>query len=222
MQGGTSDLLHLWRHTCHTAGGSLVLPDGCLDVIGLQRPGQAPRWKISNLKDHAERVSAPAGTRYLGYRMKAGAQINRGQLLKAIDGLELDDTSRVMDRLTETVRLDPRLSEALLALSEERNVQAAIKQLGVSERRLQRLLRATTGRPPVYWKRLARLRQTARELDGNTSLAHLAHDHGYADQAHMNLEFRHWLGLTPLQVRAQPPLLGLLAEPGHGTWPARP
>jgi AraC-like DNA-binding protein len=218
MRGGASALLHLWRHTCHTAGGSLVLPDGCLDVIGLQRPGQAPpRWKISNLMDHAERVSAPAGTRYLGYRLKAGAQINRDHLLKAINGFELDDTPRVMDRLTETVRLDPRVSEALQALSEERNVQVAIKQLGVSERRLQRLLRAATGRPPVYWKRLARLRQTARELDGTTPLAHLAHDHGYADQAHMNLEFRLWLGLTPRQVQTQPPLLALLAESGHGT-----
>ena len=217
MQSGVGALLQVWRHTCRDVGSSLVVPDGCLDLIGLQRPGHAPNWKVSTLMDRAERVHASAGTRYVGYRLKAGSHINVGSLLAATRGLGLDEEPRVMERLEAMVRRDPRVAEALQTLSEERSLRAALGQLGVSERSLQRLLQSETGRPPVYWKRLARLRQTACALDGSVPLAHLAHHHGFADQAHMNLEFRHWLGLTPTQVQRQHDLRNQLAEPGHGT-----
>jgi hypothetical protein len=125
MQSGVGALLQVWRHTCRDAGGSLVVPDGCLDLIGVQRPGHAPNWKISTLMDRAERVGASAETRYVGYRLKAGTHINVGRLLEATRGLDLDEEPRVMDRLEAMVRRDPRVAEALQTLSEARSVRAA-------------------------------------------------------------------------------------------------
>ena len=75
-------------------------------------------------------------------------------LFAATRGLGLDEEPRVMERLEAMVRLDPRVAEPLQTLSEERSLRAALGQLGVSERSLQRLLQSETGRPPVYWKRL--------------------------------------------------------------------
>ena len=109
MQSGVGALLQVWRHTCRDVGSSLVVPDGCLDLIGLQRPGHAPNWKVSTLMDRAERVHASAGTRYVGYRLKAGSHINVGSLLAATRGLGLDEEPRVMERLEAMVRRDPRV-----------------------------------------------------------------------------------------------------------------
>jgi AraC-like DNA-binding protein len=65
---------------------------------------------------------------------------------------------------------------------------------------LQRLLKQQTGRSPVFWLRLARVRRAASRLAHPRNLAELAYDMGYADQAHMTREFRYWLGATPRQI----------------------
>jgi len=215
MQHRISALLRAWHHTAGDAGSSLVLPDGCLDLIGQQSPGQAPHWKLSALFDRACLVEAPAGQRYVGYRLQPGAQVSAAALLRTLEGIELDDTAGVLERLDAAVALDARLTEALQALATEGDVRRARRQLGVGERALQRLLSDGTGRPPVYWKRLARLRRAARDLTPARRLSEVAVDHGFADQAHMNLEFRRWLGLTPARVQADAPVRRLLAEPGY-------
>jgi AraC-like DNA-binding protein len=209
-------LLQAWRHTARRADAVLILPDGCVDLIGYQPPGEPPRWKLSPLIDRASRVASPAGQRYAGYRLQPGATIKADALLSAMEGLELDDTPGALARLDAAVALDERVNEALQALADERDLNRAQRQLGVSERSLQRLVSATTGRPPLYWKRLARLRRAARALGSDNPLAHIAADHGFADQAHMNLEFQRWMGLTPLQVRQRADVQRLLHESGFG------
>lgn len=216
MPTGATALLLAWRHTLSDAGVSLVLPDGCVDLIGLQQPGAAPHWKLSPLIDRACRIEAPVGQRYTGYRLQPGARINAAALMQAVEGLELDDTTQVLERLDATTALDTRVQEALEALASETPLNQAHCQLGVSERTLQRLISGATGRPPLYWKRLSRLRRAARDLDSPSPLAHIAADNGFADQAHMNLEFRRWLALTPAHVRQQRHLLRLFNEPGYG------
>lgn len=96
------------------------------------------------------------------------------------------------------------------------NVTTAARALGLSERSLERLLLGGTGRTPVYWKRLARLRRVARALSPEVPLAELAVDHGFADQAHMTREFRRWLGTTPTRVQACASWRLLLAQSGYG------
>jgi len=209
-------LLQVWRHTAQSADWALILPDGCVDLIGYQPPGEPPRWKLSPLMDSASHVASPAGQRFAGFRLQPGTSVKTATLLSAVQGLDLDNTLGVLAWLDETVTLDQRVSDALQALADERDLRGAQRQLGVSERSLQRLVSATTGRPPLYWKRLARLRRSARTLGSSISLADLAADHGFADQAHMNLEFQRWLGLTPQQVRQRVDVQRLLHESGFG------
>lgn len=150
------------------------------------------------------------GQRYAGYRLQPGARVNAAELLKAIEGLEVDDTPGALERLDEATNMDDGVWEALQALASERDLLGTQRQLGVSERSLQRLIGAATGRPPLYWKRLARLRQAARALGGCEPLAHVA-----ADQAHMNLEFQRWLGFTPARSGAAANLAARPAERGR-------
>ncbi len=193
-----------------------MLPDGCVDLIGEQLPGQAPLWKLSPLMDRACRVQAMPGQRYVGYRLRPGAHIQATALLRDVQGLELDDLARALERVDTWTRVDIPVEEALQALANTNHLQDAQHQMGMSDRSLQRLMVKTTGRPPLYWKRLARLRRAARALDGSCPLAQVAADHGFADQAHMNREFGHWLGMTPGQLRQQRAVRLLMNESGYG------
>lgn len=208
-------LLQAWRHTSHAHGTLLVLPDGCIDLIGVQAPGQAPQWKFSPLMDTAQRVASTAGQCFAGYRFRPGAQIKADALLAAVQDVELDDPATILGLLDSAVSVDHRVNEALEALASERDLRLTLHQLGVSERSLERLIHKKTARTPMYWKRLARLRQAARALcHPEMPLADLAMEHGFADQSHMNREFRRWLGMSPAQVRQRPAVLRLLNEPG--------
>lgn len=208
-------VLASWQHT---GGGDAVcvLPDGCQDLIGVQLPGQAARWFVAPLADHCYPVSAAMDQRFVGYRFQPGARINLPLLLDRMTGCELEDTERQQAACHAAVVLDPQVHEALQAIAAHPTLAAAQRQLGVGERTLQRLLRSHTGRSPLYWRRLARWRAAMRALGTEQALAELAADLGYADQAHMNREFRHWLGLTPLHARHTPSLMQTALALGHG------
>lgn len=62
------------------------------------------------------------------------------------------------------------------------------------------------------------MRQTAHCLAAQLHwpLAEVAALHHWADQPHMNLAFRHWLGCTPRQLQHDPQRLGLLLQSGYG------
>jgi AraC-like DNA-binding protein len=74
-------------------------------------------------------------------------------------------------------------------------------RLAVSERWLERHLRAATGGSPKRTIRLARFLSACRELKGGSgNLAWLAHDAGYSDQSHFIKECRQFSGLTPKEL----------------------
>ena len=76
-------------------------------------------------------------------------------------------------------------------------VEALARELGWSRRHLGAQLRDAVGVSP---KELARLVRFERVLDGlraRSELADLAYEAGYADQPHLNREFRAFTGLTP-------------------------
>ena len=209
-------LLESWQHTNRDGRETLVLPDGCRDLIAWQMPGQAPHWKITALMDSAERVPGASGMRFVGFRLRPGVCIREAELLDSVRHLDPQDEAPLRERLEHFCGLDASVSEALDAIAHETGLEAVRRQLGVSERTLERLLLTGTGRTPLYWRRLARLRQTARQLDSGVGLAQLAADQGYADQAHMNREFRRWLGISPRAVKADTRIGALLAVSGYG------
>jgi DNA-binding transcriptional regulator YdaS (Cro superfamily) len=88
-------------------------------------------------------------------------------LTDLMKGRDLDDTDAALVACSETVTLDRRVASALRAVAASPALAIARAQLGgVSERSLQRLLLATTGRPPTCWRLLARWRAATRSLVG--------------------------------------------------------
>lgn len=105
---------------------------------------------------------------------------------------------------------EARLANAMAALlmtdAGILRVEDAAVRLAVSVRTLQRLAHRTVGLPPAAMIRRRRLQEAAQRLraDPRASLAELAAELGYADQAHLAGDFRTVLGLTPSAYRASP------------------
>lgn len=88
-------------------------------------------------------------------------------------------------------------------------VEDVAARLHVSTRTVQRLARAYVGLPPLAMIRRRRLQEAAQQLrtDPGVTLAVLAAQLGYADQAHLTSDFTTVLGLTPSAYRhTAPPL----------------
>lgn len=85
-----------------------------------------------------------------------------------------------------------------------RGLAATVRALGVGERQAQRQFRSSVGLTPVQARRLVRMNEAVYALrDGggdSTTLAELAAELGYADQAHMARELRALTGLPPSRL----------------------
>lgn len=210
------NLLDTWQDTPRTDRTAAIIPDGCRDLIMHSVPGMRPFWFISKLQDYTCAVPIKAGAIMTGFRLQPGVRIDEARLLASVQrrALHLTDIDHRISRFTF---LSPAITEALECLASDiGSVAAAATQLGVSRRSLQRLLLHHTGRPPVYWMMLARVRRSARAALGPQPLAEIAADHGYADQAHMSRDFKRWLGTTPTCLRHDPQRRDQLQAPGYG------
>ena len=78
-------------------------------------------------------------------------------------------------------------------------------EIGWSRRHLSRRFHAAIGFSPDRFRRLARFERFSEGLTNNPgdSLAGLAAQHGYVDQAHLTREVREFAGMTPGELRAQ-------------------
>lgn len=82
------------------------------------------------------------------------------------------------------------------------------RQSECSPRTLRRIFAREAGLPPKTWLLLHRLDRVLRDprlLDGSCSLAELAAEHGFADQAHMTRELNRLTGAPPGAFRQRPP-----------------
>ncbi|MFC7479829.1 helix-turn-helix domain-containing protein [Luedemannella flava] len=102
---------------------------------------------------------------------------------------------------------DGLLANAMASLIETdddiRTVEDLAERTHLSVRTLQRLAHRHVGLPPLAMIRRRRLQQAAERLraDPGASLAAVAADLGFSDQAHLANEFRTVLGLTPSGYR---------------------
>jgi AraC-like DNA-binding protein len=99
----------------------------------------------------------------------------------------VDDEGRLVNHIVELVEETPELVR----------VDDLCQRLGMAERPLQRLLKRRVGLGPKWLIRRRRLHEAAARLRDRTSLAAVAADLGYADQAHFTRDFRRSTGLTP-------------------------
>lgn len=115
--------------------------------------------------------------------------------------------ARLGQRLLATP-VDPAIRQAFRQLgmldAEPASVAILARDLGLSERTLERRFVHATGLNPVVFRRLSRFRQLLRLAAGSElDWASLAAAAGYADQAHLSREFRDFAGITPATWRAE-------------------
>lgn len=101
-------------------------------------------------------------------------------------------------------RLANAMSDVLFTDAAILRVDDAAEHLRVSVRTLQRLAHRTVGLPPAAMIRRRRLQEAAQRVrdDPDASLADIAVELGYADQAHLANDFRTVLGFTATDYRA--------------------
>lgn len=192
----TDLVLQMWTET-NNASCSIVLPDGCRDLILKTSPHTHSEWFISELNDSAYMVENSDNAAYLGFRLHPGAIIQEEALLKAVRLSPIIDNETIYNYLNDNVRYNENITEALTVLAHAQSITSASKQLGVSQRQLERFVMQQTKRAPMYWKRLARVRKTAKILINNQSaLADIA-TLSYSDQAHMSRDFQYWFNTSP-------------------------
>jgi AraC-like DNA-binding protein len=110
-----------------------------------------------------------------------------------------DDFARstvdLVERMIEVITTDPDLT----------HVDDLATRMGLSRRALERTFRLAVGLTPKWVIRQYRLQAAAdRAAQGGTvSWSRLAHDLGYADQAHFTRDFRAVLGVKPTEFLRQ-------------------
>jgi AraC-like DNA-binding protein len=113
-------------------------------------------------------------------------------------GRLLDDF--LLDRATHGPQPSPEVSHAwhLLARSGGRDpIRGIAREVGWSHKHLIAKFKQQVGVAPRTAARLLRLSTVWRHIDDDQTWARIAAESGYADQAHLIREFRHFTGTTP-------------------------
>jgi AraC-like DNA-binding protein len=113
-----------------------------------------------------------------------------------------------LSRLAGAVRPHPAITRAVSAFAAEHGVSpvaAAAVRSGLSQRRFIELFRREVCLSPKLLCRILRFQRTVRLLarNGRSSLARLAVECGYYDQAHLIRDFPTFAGLTPTAYLAR-------------------
>ncbi|HGM5493368.1 TPA: helix-turn-helix domain-containing protein [Serratia fonticola] len=193
-------VLEHWAFHSPTVSQHIVVPDGCRDLIFQTFSDGQQDMRLTEIDNRAYGVTSAAGERYDGFRFRPECVVDEAKLLHYLNTPQLTpDHPTLQSIIHDTVRVDTQLSEVLQSLRQADTLAQASLALGVSLRTLERLVKHKTGKSPLFWLRLLRMRRTASLLSApvHSSLTEIALDSGYCDQSHMNREFQHWLGITP-------------------------
>lgn len=208
-------ILERWTYRSRETTLRSIVPDGCQDLIHWSFPGDASRWTLSLLQDGIMTAAIPQGAELVGYRFVPGAQLPESALQSLLSDRS-DDPDFTIARVADAVVCDPRVSDALSAVAAlPVRVEETASALGVTRRTLERLLLRHTGKPPVFWSQLARVRAAARGVVAGQSQAELAYQAGYSDQAHMSRTVRRWFGVSPTELLHRTDLTEQLYVPGY-------
>lgn len=134
------------------------------------------------------------------------AMLSEDLVLNIGDGAPLDRLVGVLDACLDRLfpaAVPPAPSRGA-ALDGRPDVRALARAAGLSPRTLQRQVRARTGLAPKRWLALLRFSRAAAGVAlARASLAEIAMQAGYADQAHMSAEFARHAATSPGRFRAR-------------------
>jgi AraC-like DNA-binding protein len=222
----------LWERT-GTGQSSLIVPDGCIDFVfdlergegwvvgpmsraetcqlprgaryfGVRfRPGAAIQFLEADAGELLDRDAAfdeagVQGGAELASRLAEAADVKARAALVSEFLLDRNRQRRVLDRRVEhAVRM-------LHGVEGAGSIASLAKNVGLSERQLERLFHAHVGVRPKFFARVLRLqRALALSQTRPGTQAELAAQVGFADEAHLLREFKTLAGTTPREIRRQ-------------------
>ena len=103
-----------------------------------------------------------------------------------------------------------RQVDAWLASCDSPEIGELVATTGLSRRQVERKCNALYGAPPKLLARKYRALRAAVALASGASSTDDVVDRGFYDQSHMIREIKQFTGLTPRQIKADPPLLSRL------------
>ncbi len=118
--------------------------------------------------------------------------------------------SFLIDHLVPRPEEDALLEQVLTGIQNDLRIQDIQKGLGLSQRKLHELFDRRIGVRPKLFARILRLSASLSGFEERSSLAGLAQENGYSDQAHCSREFRQLAGTSP---GAHKPIA---RQPNHG------
>lgn len=186
-------------------------------VGALLRPGAARLLFGATAEELAERHTPLEDLwRPMEVELARERLLNAGGPDRQLEVLE----SLLACRLPQVSGLHPGVAEALERFDALESVGEAVRRSGYSHRHFVSLFRTAVGLPPKVYSRILRFKRVLRRgvEGGPLSLAALALETGYSDQAHLTREFRQLAGTTPTFYRsvAPPSPHHLPAPPGTG------
>jgi AraC-like DNA-binding protein len=210
-----SMILDTWHYTSEEDNCHAVVPDGCRDIILEQTNDGNVHCFISPLVRTTYTVEIKKGKKLAGFRLAPGTDIQKKALLDYTRVTNIDDLLNG-DWLSEFCSIQRSIKEALDCLrSEIASISQAAKQLGVSPRTLQRLVKAETDKSPHFWFSLVRARRCVKLLKNQMDFIDIALASGYSDQAHMTRELKKWFGCTPLHIKASQEIYDEINQIGY-------
>ncbi|MDF3020791.1 MAG: transcriptional regulator, AraC family [Steroidobacteraceae bacterium] len=113
---------------------------------------------------------------------------------------------RLLERLAAAFPIDAKIEDSVARIESSgggARIDSLARAAGWSVRTLQTRFLAAVGLTPKEFARVLRLQATLRALGGDSPLAELACDAGFADQAHATRELKRVTGLTPARLREE-------------------
>jgi AraC-like DNA-binding protein len=118
----------------------------------------------------------------------------------------------LLNRLPTIRGVHPAIAASLANMRPDEDVTSMVDRSGFSHRRFIELFVESVGLPPKKLMRVRRFQRVLKLLAAQpaASWAQLAADAGYADQPHLNRDFREFAGVAPEVYRRAAP-----ESPGH-------
>jgi hypothetical protein len=198
----------LWRTHDTSDGTYLAAADACWDMIFI-RSVHGNRVLLSGPSTHITPVPYRAGNRNFGIRF------HRGSFLTHVPTTAMVDTTEALPMPTpESFLLADREwpmptyetaddfvaeLERLELLSDDPVVNAVLRgdAPDTSIRSVQRRVSHVTGLTANRIRQIVRAREAAERLRRGEPILDVAHDMGYADQAHLTRDLKRLTGYTP-------------------------
>jgi AraC-like DNA-binding protein len=198
----------IWRTHDTSDGTYLAAADACWDLVFI-RSEHGNRALLSGPSSTITPVPYRAGNRNVGIRF------HRGSFLTHVPTTTMVDTTEALPMPTsesfllageawamptfETADAFVAELERQELLADDPVVMAALRgdDAGLTQRSVQRHVSQVTGLTANQIRQIVRARTAAGRLAKGEPILDVAHDLGYADQAHLTRDLRRMTGFTP-------------------------